>query len=355
MARGPSGVHRVIAAAATPDFWRSSGWHLLERRDDGHHRVGDDFLRAYLLRPELRPVQESCAAERRLHASLLDAPRQPITPVMLLRLKDEDARENYELFASFRDHLLRTPTLEDAYLELALGQGPRVPALFLDHLAHAILRGILEGCADGLRLRAAECLFRAQSVTLQEGAVLLADQDTVELHARTGGGGFGSLGQLLVEAGGAPRAVELDVLHEGNAAAYLERSDRFDTVLDVSFTRPGLDALCRVLEAWVRHFLGIAVSIQPLQTVRDDRWRWHVGLDAEATDLLNGLYAGREPAEADRERLLSLFRLDFKDPSVVRVDVRGRPVYMAMARDPQGRLRLKPQNLLVNLPLAPAA
>lgn len=145
------------------------------------------------------------------------------------------------------------------------------------------------------------------------------------------------------------------MLHEGNAAAYLERSDRFDTVLDVSFTRPGLDALCRVLEAWVRHFLGIAVSIQPLQTVRDERWRWHVGLDAEATDLLNRLYAGREPAEADRERLLSLFRLDFKDPSVVRVDVRGRPVYMAMARDPQGRLRLKPQNLLVNLPLAPAA
>jgi hypothetical protein len=37
------------------------------------------------------------------------------------------------------------------------------------------------------------------------------------------------------------------------------------------------------------------------------------------------------------------------------VDVRGRPVYMAMARDGQGRLRLKPQNLLVNLPLAQAA
>ena len=38
----------------------------------------------------------------------------------------------------------------------------------------------------------------------------------------------------------------------------------------------------------------------------------------------------------------------------MRVDVRGRPVYMGMARDARARLRLKPQNLLVNLPLAAA-
>ena len=119
-------------------------------------------------------------------------------------------------------------------------------------MAHAILRGILDGCRDGLRLRAAECLFRAQSVTIQDGAILLADADTVSLHARHGG--LGSLGQLLVEAQAPVRAIELDVLGQANAADYLGRSDRFDTVLDVSFTRPGLDALCRVLEAWVRHF-----------------------------------------------------------------------------------------------------
>jgi hypothetical protein len=339
-------------AAAGTDFWRSSGWHLLERRGDGRHLVTDDFLRAYLLRPELRPVAESCEAECLLHGSLLEAPRQPITPVGLLRLKDPDARENYEVFASFRDHLLRHRTLEEAYLALILGRGGPVPPLFLEHLAHAILRGILDGCADGLRLRAAECLFHAQSVTLKDGAILLADADTVELHARTGG--FGSLGQLLVESQASLREVELDVLSEANAASYLTRSDRFDTVLDVSFTRPGLDALCRVLEAWVRHFLGLAVGIQPLQSVRDERWRWHVGLDAEATSILNALYAGEKLPEARASRLLSLFRLEFKDPEVVRMDARGRPVYMAMAQDARGRLRLKPQNLLVNLPLAEA-
>ena len=163
------------------------------------------------------------------------------------------------------------------------------------------------------------------------------------------------LGRLLVEAGAPLRTVELDVLSEESAAGYAARSDRFDTVLDVSFTRPGLDALCRVMEAWVAHFLDISVSVQPLQTVRDERWAWHTGLDAEATGLLNDLYAGRDPGEARLSRLLSLFRLEFRDPSVVRPGLAGRPVYLGMARDSRDRLRLKPQNLLVNLPLAGAA
>lgn len=335
------------------DFWRSSGWQLLERRDDGRHLATPDFLRAYLLRPELRPVEESCAAERGLHEALLEAPDRPITPVGLLRLRDPDARENYEVYARFRDLLLRHATLEDAYLDLALRGTAGIPQLFGEHLAHAILRGILDGCRDGVRLRAAECLFRAQSVTIQDGAILLADADTVSLHAKNGG--LGSLGQLLVEARAPIRAIELDVLGEANAGDYLARSDRFDTVLDVSFTRPGLDALCRVLEAWVRHFLTIEVSVQPLQSVRDQQWRWHVGLDAEATALLNALYEGREVSEDWQARLLSLFRLEIRDGMLVRPDVRGRPVYLGMAQNALRELKLKPQNILVNLPLVDAA
>lgn len=334
-------------------FWRSSGWHLLDRRDDGRHLVTPDFLRAYLVRPELRPVEGSCAAERVLHEALLDAPDRPLTPVALLQLRDPDARENYEVYARFRDLLLGAATLEDAYLRLALSGPAGIPPLFSEHLAHAILRGILDGCGDGLRLRAAECLFRTQSVTVQDGAILLADADTVALHA--GGGGLGGLGPLLVAAQAPLRAIELDVLSEANAPAYLARSDRFDTVLDVSFTRPGLDALCRVLEAWVRHFLAVQVSIQPLQSVRDQRWRWHIGLDAEATALLNALYRGEEVGEEPLARLLSLFRLEIRDAELVRPDVRGRPVYLGMARTAGNELRLKPQNILANLPLAAAA
>ena len=35
--------------------------------------------------------------------------------------------------------------------------------------------------------------------------------------------------------------------------------------------------------------------------------------------------------------------------------IAGRPVYLAMCMTEAGRLRLKPQNLLVNLPLAERA
>ena len=145
------------------------------------------------------------------------------------------------MFAAFRDRLLSAATLEDAYLSLVTDPSPKVPPLLLDHLVHAILRGVLDGCGDPFRLRAAECLFRAQRVTLADGAVLLGDEEMVE--ALAGGG-----------------AAELDVLREEDAAGYFARSDRFDTVLDVSFTRPGLDGLCRALEAWVRHFLGVEVQ-----------------------------------------------------------------------------------------------
>ncbi|MCZ6743636.1 MAG: DUF6352 family protein, partial [Alphaproteobacteria bacterium] len=40
------------------DFWRSSGFHLLERDGDGNMAVTDGFLRAYLRRPEMEPVAE---------------------------------------------------------------------------------------------------------------------------------------------------------------------------------------------------------------------------------------------------------------------------------------------------------
>ena len=49
------------------DFWQHCGYHLLERAEDGHLRVTDDYLRLYYERPELAPVAESCAAERHLH------------------------------------------------------------------------------------------------------------------------------------------------------------------------------------------------------------------------------------------------------------------------------------------------
>ena len=336
-----------------PDFWQRSGYHLLDRNDAGRLVVTGDFLRAYFDRPEIRPIETSCREEIALHDALFADPFLPVPPERLAAIADADARENYEVMLSFRDHLARHPTLESFYVDLVRGDRGPMPQLFLDQIVQVILRGVLDGCDDPLRLRAAELLFRTQKVTVTEGAVMMADEETVEMRAVRNGAGQG--GALLADDKPAAARVELDVLTGENLPSYWQRSDRFDMVFEASLERFGLDALSRVLERWVDHFLGVTVSIQPVASIRDERWRWHVGLDAEASAILNDLYQGREVDEAALARILALFRLEFKDASVVLSEMAGRPVYLGMATTEDGRLRLKPQNLLVNLPILAAA
>jgi hypothetical protein len=50
--------------------------------------------------------------------------------------------------------------------------------------------------------------------------------------------------------------------------------------------------------------------------------------------------------------MLCLFVLNFDNASDMRQDVSDKPVYLAMAMDPHNLLKIKPQNLLLNLPLA---
>ncbi len=336
-----------------PDFWRSSGYHLLERTPAGHLAVTDDYFRAYLRRPEMRPVAESCAAEIALHDRLLADPRTAVDEPEIAALADPDARNNYMILLRFRERLARHGTVEGAYLSVFLEGARDVPPLFIDQMAHVILRGILDQTDDPLQVRAAELLFREQSVTLQEGRVLLADKETVDMHADTGG--FGDLGKLVIEAQTPLATVELDVLDEANGASYWGRDEAHDTVIEITFGKAALDALCRVLERWVAHFLDVAVRIGPVQQITDERWVWHTGLDTEASAILNDLYNGVEVSETRLARILGLFRLDFDDPSVMRADIAGRPVYLAIAMNESEVLHLKPQNLLVNLPLAERA
>jgi hypothetical protein len=333
-----------------PEFWRSSGYRLVTVDAAGGLQPSDDFLRAFLLRPEVVPVEGACAAELALHEALLADPRLVIPEERLAGLADADAQHNYRLVLAFRDRLLAAPTLQRAYLDLVRAPATGIPPLFVDQLAHLILRHLLRDCADALRLRAAELLFREQKVTIHDGRIMLADEETVEMRAADPGPS--SLAGLLAPGDAAPRSVDLDVLAEGSADIYWARSDRFDTVLDLSFARPGLDALCRVLETWVMHFTDAEIAIQPVQQIRDERWVWHIGLDRDASALLNDLYDGRAVDDARRARLLALFRLEFRDASVMLPRVRGRPVYLGLAMSEAGRLKLKPQNLLLNLPLA---
>lgn len=278
----------------------------------------------------------------------MQEPRRPVSKDELGLLKDSDARENYEIVLRFRDRLVQSGTVEGCYMNLFQG-GIDIPPLFIEQMAHVVLRNILDGCDDPLRLRAAEIFFRDQKATIQEGHVLLADLETVEMHAS--GSQYGSLGRLIVEAQGATAKTNLDVLDRQNAALYWERESRHDTVISLTYGRPALDGLCRVMEAWIFHFLSIRAQVTPIRNIEEPRWAWHIGLDAEATAILNSLWAGEEVEAGRMRRILALFRLDFDQPAEMRADIAGRSVYLALAADENDAVRMKPQNLILNLPL----
>ncbi len=331
------------------DFWQHSGYHRLDRASDGHLRVTDDYLRDYYLRPELAPVAESCAAELRLHAALLESPRRTVSDAEIAALADPDAQENYRVMLRFREQLLAAPTLEGFYFDL-FRRDIAVPPPFIHHTTEVILRGMLEGTGSGLLARAAEVFFRQQQVSVKDGAVMLADAETVNLHAESGG--LGNLGRMLIEVNAPLRSLDLDVLTEANHAEYFSRDGRRDTVLQINPGLPGTLALCELLARWVAHFHGTAVKVTPIREIPDEEWVWHVGLDAEASAMLNEIYAGGEVDEERMRRVVGLYRMDFADAGALQEELRGAPVFLGIAMTAEGSLRLKPQNLLLNLPLA---
>jgi hypothetical protein len=331
------------------DFWRNSGFHLLDRDVAGRLCVTDDFLRAYFLRPEIRPVDESGPGERALHDALLNEPRRAVGAAELEAIEDEDTRFNYRVLLDFRARLLGAGTVEACYRGIFDGD-VKTPPLFLDQLAQIILRNVLDGVDDPLEARAGELLFREQKASLNDGQIMLADVETVQMHVT--GGAYGSLGRLIVEAQTPMKAVNLEVLGEDNAALYWLRDQRHDFVLGLNYGRPGTAALARVIARWVRHFFGVEVSVDPLRQIQDERWAWHIGLDAQSTVLLNDLWRGEEVEPGRLQRLLCLFRLEFADPAAMRSDLAGRPVYLGLAMDEENVVRMKPQNLLLNLPVA---
>ena len=354
-------------------FWTGCGHQHLRGNAQGWLQPTPDYWRHWLQRPELALLPESCPAERRLHQALREAPSTPVTPAELGAIADDDARANYALFLRFRDEVEAAGTLEAAYLAWMHSGQIAWPPLFIDAVVQAIVRQLLADTDDAWRWRAAELLFRRQRIAVHGGRVLAGDSDTLDRLQATSG--LGEMGRLLQEAGASLKDLQVQVLHADNAAQYIgqcvgqrEGQARQTFLLDMTHAlhnalphglvlsmvnaRSGLQALAAVLVRWVQHFLGVAVQITPVQKVDDPAWRWHVGLDATSTALLNDLYQGHSLDAARQQQLISLFTLRFDDPQAVRADVRGKPVYLGLAMDAQGLLKLKPQNLLLNLPLA---
>jgi hypothetical protein len=327
------------------EFWVASGHHLTRPAGNGWLAVTDELLQAWLARPEIVPPDEACFTERALHLRLRGDPRAPVTSGTVAAMADPDARENWSYFIVFRDRLLSAGTVEGAYLGI-VGDGVALPPLFLNQLVQLILRNALDGCKDPHVLRAGELFFRTQRATVRDGALVLADDELVEEIEREQHDS-----PLTAMLTGGVEAI--DLMTEANAWTYWSRSDAHAMALNFGGDPKARAALATVIAAFLDHLLGLSVTVEPLVDMREPDFRWYVGLDAEATAIGDALWRGETPAALDR--LVGLFRLRIKEAHRADPRLAGLPVYLLMALTPDRRLRLKPQNLLVGLPLAASA
>jgi hypothetical protein len=326
------------------DFWISCGHHLLDRDQGGGLLLTDEFLKVYMARPEMIPPPEACPVERTLHSALLADPRMTVAPSDIAAIADADARENWQMLIAFRDHLIRHKTLEAAYAELVKQGLKNTPQLFVNQLVHVVMRNALDGVEDAGVVRAAEMFYRAQRVTMHEGSLIAADEEKI------GGANPGSVSPL-VSMLGIPAEAEIEVINGENAASYWQRSDQFDMAIDLTGGRAGLTALAEAMRRWIGHVLGVEVAIEPLTEMRDVNLAWYVGLDADATRIGDLLWHGEDLDEPTMAQVIGLFRLTFRDPSVVLDKVKGEPVYLILAMNPDKQIRMKPQNLVTGLPI----
>src|SRR4029078_1929018 len=335
------------------EFWVASGHHLTRRADHGGLVATPELIMAYLARPELLPPSEACDAERHLHASVLAEPLRPVSGAYIAALADADARENWAFMMNFRDRLMAAPSLEAVYVSLARKGAGDLPPIFLSQLCHLILRNALEGCEDPYMLRAAELFYRRQLAAVHDGALLLADAEVIEgeqhaqhdLHSSP-------LAAMLQQ----PKSFgEMDVMDDDNAWTYWSRSDAHAMVMNLGGNAKARAGLCRVIERWISHLLGVTVSVETTASIEDRDWRWFIGLDSDATRIGDALWRGERLEHDVAGRIVALMRLSFEDARLVDERVGEKPGYLILAMGADKGVRLKPQNLVAGLPLAAAA
>ena len=191
----------------------------------------------------------------------------------------------------------------------------RAPAIcrrsFCHQLCHLILRNALEGCDDPYVLRAAELFYRSQQAAVHDGSLLLADAEVDR------GAAARPARHCIVaahgHAGSRKPFGEIDVMDDENAWTYWSRSDAHAMVMNVGGNAKARAGLCRVIERWIGHLLGIAVSVETVASIEDRDWRWFVGLDSEATRIGNALWNGAALDGNAAERIVALMRLTIED------------------------------------------
>ncbi|MBI3700823.1 MAG: hypothetical protein HY242_10315 [Afipia sp.] len=333
------------------EFWVASGHHLTRRTDHGGLVATPELITAYLARPELMPPNDACDAERNLHKNLLSDPLRAVSKADIAAIADADARENWTFMIAFRDRLVAAQSLEALYASLSRNGAHDLPPIFMAQLCHLILRNALDGCDDPYVLRAAELFYRPQKATVHNGSLLLADAEVVDAQQRAQNDLHSSPLTAMLN----PAVFgEMDVMDDSNAWTYWSQSDAHSMAMNLGGNPKAREGLCRVIERWVAHLLGVGVTVEPIASVEDRDWRWFVGLDSEGTKVGNSLWNSEATGDVG-EQIVSLMRLAFDDVRYVDGRVGGKPIYLILAMDKDKVVRLKPQNLIAGLPLASTA
>lgn len=331
------------------EFWVASGHQLSRRNERGELTATPDLLIAWLARPELAPPPEACEAERALHVAMLDDPLRAVAQAELAAIADSDARENWAFFLKFRDLLIEAGSIEAAYIKLANAQRVELPPMFLDQMAHLILRNALDGCDDPFTLRAGELFFRSQKASVHEGVLLLADSELVEEREKS------KAAMMHVAPLSAMMEDDLDVMDEENAWTYWSRSDANSMAMNLGGDSRARAGLARAIEAWVKHLTGFKVHAEAIARLEDKDWRWFIGLDAEGTRIGNNLWRGDSLREEDMDRVIAIMRVSFegdkREQERLQERVRGKPFYLFLGANADRIVRMKPQNLVSGLPV----
>ena len=144
------------------------------------------------------------------------------------------------------------------------------------------------------------------------------------------------------------------MLDEQGAEHYFDRSDAFDLVLNLGGSGRARRGLADAMTIWIRHLLGVEVTIEAVARMDEENWAWFVGLDSEATRIGNALWRQEEIEPEWLERIIGLFRLEFIQPLDALPMIDGRSVWLILAMTEDRLVRMKPQNLMPACRFGPA-
>ena len=187
----------------------------------------------------------------------------------------------------------------------------------------------------------------------RDGTLLLADAEVIEAEQQAQHDLHSSPLTAMLQQ---PKSFgEMDVMDDDNAWTYWSRSDAHAMVMNIGGNPKARAGLCRVIERWIAHLMGVSVKVETVASIEDRDWRWYIGLDSEGTRIGNALWNGAALDGNAVERIVALMRLTIADTRLVDERVGGKPVYLILATGADKIVRMKPQNLIAGLPLAPAA